>query len=282
MFIKTQGISPYTDVHYDDDTSLWLWQQYGVRYYIASHLGLNVSIAGVGTCTTHMAYWKQDLPNYDYGVDWYLWPAYTATTASRVYYLTQVTTYNGGLGIRGDGWWTGQLNYGSNTFSAAGTATTSMIVTVEENDIWVNLTSFIGEYTGIGSKSGTSKWVGWRRFDATAGGQPDKVYWEKLTKYNNEAVFYTSSGDYYIWYDPDDTKWTISGEPGVKNSTLGYYESSTLTGTYSIVYAGGFPPSPSSWDIAVKDYKETDADGNTLQTCSYNGEISNWQDDPYP
>ena len=243
-----------TDILWKNDSSaLYLYKMGVTYYYISSTIGSLYKIDGANLTTY---FYKYNGYRYFNGAAGYLW--YDTSTSKWI--ISAAPNY----GVSSlYAWWNCATLIG--TYAAQGIAAGTKVVTRTLNGWRKNIgTNVAGSYAAIGTETGT-KSVGYRVlitdyvFGSTI--KDTLKFTETLTTLNGEHVF-TSEwrfvggvAPYFLW--KDTAKWVISWETGVKDATIGYWESaaSSVLDTYTRVYTGSPPsPAPASTVLSLLEY----------------------------
>jgi hypothetical protein len=262
----------------DVGTHYYLWKLAEDSYwYISTNLG---PLYKVGSNSFTKKYWEYSGCNFftgSYGGDtWYLW-----NRNSGNWYLTYI------LGHGYNEWWNGDYYWGSKWFSrdsasplnpegtynyrgtlrgsVYGSYASTLSITREING-WKspNADNILGEYSAVGTESGT-KTVGWK---VLTGNNSLGDLTQKNNISNGEYIF---EGSKVAWFDGAD--WILSGGKNSKPSS-GYWKNSGSNpiGSYSLVYSGDEPPTPSSYTLSFKEYTI----GSETET-RYLGQVQIWR-----
>lgn len=166
----------------------------------------------------------------------------------------------------------------SYTFALTGSGTAGIIdctggskaVTAGQIEGWEAGNKF-DEYTPVSGSSVTGdKWVGWKILQD--GGANEFI--QDLDLFGAENTY---TGARSIWFDSGSSSYIINSTIGTKDGAVGYWSCATLLGTYTRTHTGGgTAPTPVSYIISLKEYREK-RDGATLDTESaYLGQVAVW------
>ena len=234
-------------LYYNITLSMWLWRSvYDSKYYMSSNPGLPITVS---PSTTRI--YANGLTYNGYDIfPGYIWWNTDLGKWTYSYYLR--------YGIRStDQYWVGPSNYDTpwGTYEPRGAAPAgNKTVAVASVLGWESNTK-AGVYTPVsGSGMTGNKYFGWARYGYDTGKyfeevSPEVLYNSKITLKNNETPAR------YLWWDSSSSKWVISSVVGTKAAAAGYWDCSTIEGTYSLTYSGGGdPPSPEEYVLASPSY----------------------------
>lgn len=282
---KDKYYSIYLVKYYNPTTGYWCWTD-GTDHYLSAIIGkpIKSKYDTGGTLTS------SDIAAYSYN--------------GYAYYLVTINSIQCYL------WWSPTLGYVISAYLGYGTDEYQDALDDDKwkGDLWWNCATLIGTYAkrGVGKEpsngykdayveagivegwklSGTSvagvyeevvgsavsghKWIGWKILQD--GGSNEFI--------QNSALYgtlETYTGARSIWYDAIGGTYIISAVIGTKDAAIGYWSCATLLGTYTRTYTGGgTAPTPETYVISHKEYREMSNGTVNDGVATYMGQVAIW------
>jgi len=237
-----------SEIMYNPTEELWRWRYRAngtttrtAKYYISEYPHPRIYIDGVEAVVSKDSYQKNiQSPIFVTETGLYLWNIGTGCVIGELQetYGTLTNRYNkSGFCFEG--------TYTESAYGGVGTKTVTVVY-----DGW-ECSDEYGVYEHV---PGTlpDKYIGWRVLSVSGDFTGDDLT-EQNTKINDEFIFLNSGEDYKISYDTGTAKWRL-----VIDGDDGYWQSSTLEGTYERVFTGTPPdPYPNDATVSITDYVGT-------------------------